>query len=77
MPRRAVPSAPPTLARRLAPGIAMAVGSVVLTLLDHLYASVSGEVFAIGPLRTTWIAVLLLVGGVGLVAVRLVTLRQD
>lgn len=77
MPRRSVPSAPPPLARRLLPGIAMAAASVVLTLLDHLYASVSGEVFSIGPLRTTWIAVLLLVGGVGLVAVRLVTLRQD
>jgi serine/threonine-protein kinase len=77
MPRRPVPSAPPTLARRLLPGIAMAAASVLLTLLDHIYASFSGEVFSIGPLRTTWIAVLLLVGGVGLVAVRLVAIKQD
>ena len=77
MPRPPVPSAPPTLARQLAPGVAMAAASVVLTVLDHVYASVSGEVFSIGPLRTTWIAVLLLVGGLGLVAMRLVALRQD
>jgi len=77
MPRRSVPSAPPTLMRRLAPGVAMAASSVLLTLLDHVYASISGEVFSIGPLRTTWIAALLLVGGIGHVAVRLVEMRQD
>jgi hypothetical protein len=55
----------------------MAAGSVVLTLLDRVYASVSGEVFSIGPLRTGWIAALLLVGGLGLVAMRLVAARQD
>ena len=77
MPKHAPPSAPPTLARRLFPGVAMAAGSVVLTLLDHVYASYSGEVFSLGPLRTTWIAALLLIGGLGLVAVRLVALRQD
>jgi serine/threonine-protein kinase len=77
MPRRVASSSPPTLARRLAPGIAMAAGSVVLTLLDRVYASVSGEVFSIGPLRTGWIAALLLVGGLGLVAMRLVAARQD
>jgi serine/threonine-protein kinase len=77
MPRPVVPSAPPTLARKLAPGVAMAVASVLLTVLDHVYASFSGEVFSIGPLRTPWIAALLLVGGVGLVAVRLVGERQS
>ncbi len=77
MPKRTVPSAPPTLARRLAPGVAMAAASVLLTLLDHVYASYSGELFSIGPLRTSWIAVLLLIGGIGLVAMRLVALRQD
>ena len=77
MPKISVPSAPPTLARRLAPGVAMAAASVLLTLLDHVYASVSGEVFSIGPLRTTWLAALLLLGGVGLVAMRLVEMRQD
>ena len=37
----------------------------------------SGEVFSIGPLRTTWIAALLLVAGVGLVALRLVAPREE
>jgi serine/threonine-protein kinase len=77
MPRPSVPSAPPTLARRLAPGIAMAVASVVLTALDHVYAAMSGEVFSIGPLRTPWIAALLLAVGVGLVALRLVAPREE
>jgi hypothetical protein len=78
MPRPSVSSAPPpTLARRLAPGVAMAASSVVLTVLDHVYASLSGEVFSIGPLRTTWIAGLLLLGGVGFVAMRFVADRQD
>jgi hypothetical protein len=71
-----VPTAPPTLARRLAPGLALAAASVVLTLLDHLYAAMSGEVFSLGPFRTTWIAALLLAGGVALVAMRLAALRQ-
>ena len=79
MPRTSAPAPvpTPTLARRLAPGVAMAAASVLLTVLDHVYASVSGEVFSIGPLRTTWIAVLLLVGGLGLVGMRLVELRQE
>jgi serine/threonine protein kinase len=77
MPRSSVPSKPPSLVRTLAPGLALAAGSVVLTLLDHVYASMSGEVFSLGPLRTTWIAALLLAGGVALVAMRLVALRQD
>jgi serine/threonine-protein kinase len=77
MPRPSVPSAPPTLVRRLAPGVALAAGSVFLTILDHVYASFSGEVFSLGPLRTTWIAGLLLLGGVGLIAVRLVFQNQD
>ena len=77
MPRPSIPSAPPTLARRLAPGVAMAAASVVLTALDHIYASMSGEVFSIGPLRTPWIAALLLAAGVGLVALRLVSPREE
>ncbi|HEX6275964.1 MAG TPA: protein kinase [Polyangiaceae bacterium] len=76
MPRPSVATAPPTLARQLAPGIALAAASVVLTLLDRIYASMSGEVFSLGPLRTTWIAALLLAGGVALVAIRLAALRQ-
>jgi serine/threonine-protein kinase len=77
MPRRSVPSVPPTLARRLAPGVSLAGASVLLTLLDRLYAATSGEVFSLGPIRTTWIAAVLLAAGVGLVGLRLVALRQN
>jgi hypothetical protein len=77
MPRPSVPSAPPTLVRRLAPGVALAASSVLLTILDHVYASFSGEVFSLGPLRTMWIAGLLLFGGVGLIAARLVFQNRD
>lgn len=54
-----------SLARRLAPGGALAASSIVLTLLDRAYAASTGEVFALGPLRTSWIAAALLVGGLG------------
>ncbi|HTQ02940.1 MAG TPA: serine/threonine protein kinase [Polyangiaceae bacterium] len=57
-----------SLARRLAPGLALAGTSIVLTLLDRLYASLSGEVFSLGPLRTSWVAAALLIGGFGLCA---------
>jgi serine/threonine-protein kinase len=54
-----------TLGRRLVPGVALAVTSVLLTLLDRAYAAAAGEVFSLGPVRTSWIAAALLLGGVG------------
>lgn len=57
-----------SLARRLVPGLALAGASVVLTMLDRVYAASAGEVFSLGPLRTSWVAAALLVGGLGLCA---------
>jgi hypothetical protein len=44
-------------------------------MLDRAYAASAGEVFALGPLRTSSVAVALLVGGVGLCARELFTQR--
>jgi serine/threonine-protein kinase len=64
-----------SLLRRLAPGLALSAASVLLTMLDRAYAASAGEVFALGPLRTSSVAVALLVGGVGLCARELFTQR--
>jgi serine/threonine-protein kinase len=77
MPRSPVPPAPPTLVRRLALGVSLAVASVVLTVLDRIYAATSGEVFSLGPIRTPWIAAILLAAGVAVIAIRLVALREE
>lgn len=61
----AKPLAEPPLARRLAPGLAIAASSIVLTLLDRVYAAATGEVFSLGPIRTSAVAALLLLGGLG------------
>jgi hypothetical protein len=61
------PKAPIPLARRLLPGLAVAGSSIVLTLLDRVYAAVAGEVFTLGPLKTSMLAALLLLGGLALV----------
>jgi eukaryotic-like serine/threonine-protein kinase len=53
---------------RLVPGMALVAVSVLITVLDRWYAAAAGEVFALGPLRTSWIAGALLVGGLGLCA---------
>jgi hypothetical protein len=56
-----------SLPQRLVPALALVAGSIGLTLLDRLYAAFAGEVFSLGPLRTSWLAAALLVGGLGLV----------
>jgi len=66
-PSTPLPEPDPPLVRRLAPGLALAAGSIVLTLLDRMYAAFAGEVFTLGPFRTSWLAAALLVGGLGLV----------
>jgi serine/threonine-protein kinase len=58
----------PSLARRLLPGSALVLSSIVLTVLHRVYASASGEVFSLGPVRTSWLAAALLLGGLGLCA---------
>ena len=55
------------LPRRLLPGVAVVAGSIALTVADQAYAAYVGELLAIGPLRLVWLAVLLLVLGIGLV----------
>jgi serine/threonine-protein kinase len=54
------------LARRLLPGSALVASSILLTALDRVYASAAGEVFTLGPVRTSWVAAALLLGGLGL-----------
>lgn len=54
------------LGRRLIPGLAVAGSSIVLTVLDRVYAAVTGEVFTLGPLKTSVVAGLLLLVGLGL-----------
>jgi serine/threonine-protein kinase len=72
--RRRAPSER-TLARRVAPGLALAASSIVLTLLVRVYAAAAGEVFTLGPVRTSWIAAALLVGGLVWCARELVARR--
>ncbi|HSU41911.1 MAG TPA: hypothetical protein VLJ38_20165, partial [Polyangiaceae bacterium] len=77
-PHAAASSAPPvahpsspverSLVRRLLPGSALAASSVLLTVLDRVYASAAGEVFTLGPVRTSWVAAALLLGGLILCA---------
>ncbi len=61
------PSVPPSLARRLAPGLGAVVASIALTALDRIYASSTGEVFSLGPIKTSLVAGLLFVAGLVLV----------
>jgi eukaryotic-like serine/threonine-protein kinase len=69
------PPAEASLTKRLLPGAGLAVASILLTLLDRIYAAFAGEVFSLGPLRTSWLAAALLVGGIGLIARELLTRR--
>ena len=76
---RPLPAKPPaeaTLARKVAPGLAIAASSIVLTLLDRVYASATGEVFSLGPLRTSSVAALLLLGGLAYAGRALLTARR-
>jgi eukaryotic-like serine/threonine-protein kinase len=54
------------LARRVVPGLAVAGSSIGLTLLDRIYVAITGEVFALGPLKTSMVAGVLLVVGLAL-----------
>ena len=65
------PSPQASLFQRLLPGGLVLTGAVLLTILDQVYSSVSGEVFTIGPLRTSVIAGMLMLVGVALCLYRL------
>lgn len=71
------PPEPVPLARRLVPGLAVAGSSIVLTLLDRAYVAITGEVFTLGPLKTSMIAGLLLVAGLALAGRELVRKNDD
>ena len=62
----------PSVVKRLAPGAALIVLSILVTVGDQLYASSSGEVFTLGPVRGTWIAGIFMLIGVVLIALRLI-----
>jgi hypothetical protein len=66
-------AAPPdaSLVERLLPGGLVLGGAILVTILDQVYSAVSGEVFTIGPLRSSVLAGLVMVLGVGLCLYRL------
>ena len=66
-------AAPPnaSLVERLLPGGVLLGSAILVTILDQVYSSISGEVFTIGPLRTSVLAGLVMAVGVGLCLYRL------
>jgi len=65
-----------TLVERLLPGGIVLGGAIVVTMLDQVYSAISGEIFTIGPLRTSVLAGLVMVLGVGLCAYRMLRERD-
>jgi serine/threonine-protein kinase len=61
----------PSLVQKLAPGAALIGASILLTIIDQAYSAATGEMFTVGPLRATWIAGILLLGGLGLLVYRM------
>lgn len=60
-----------SLTARLLPGGVMLVSAILVTMMDQLYSKVSGEIFTIGGLRSSVVAGLLMLMGVGLCLYRL------
>jgi eukaryotic-like serine/threonine-protein kinase len=65
-----------TLVERLLPGGLVLGGAILVTILDQVYSTISGEVFMIGPLRTSVLAGVAMVLGVGLCAYRMLRERD-
>lgn len=59
-----------TLVERLLPGGLVLGGAILVTILDQVYSAVSGEIFTIGPLRTSVLAGLVMLLGVALCVYR-------
>lgn len=59
-----------TLIERLLPGGLVLGGAILVTILDQVYTAVSGEIFTIGPLRTSVLAGLVMLLGVALCVYR-------
>jgi hypothetical protein len=60
-----------TLLERLLPGGLVLGGAILVTILDQVYSAVSGEIFTVGPLRTSVLAGFLMIVGVALCLYRL------
>jgi hypothetical protein len=69
LPSAAAPHA--TLVQRLLPGGLVLAGAILVTILDQVYSAISGEVFTLGPLRTSVITGFAMVVGVVLCVYRL------
>ncbi|HEX4337733.1 MAG TPA: protein kinase [Polyangiaceae bacterium] len=65
------PTAMQLMVRRFGVPAAMVAVGILTTILDGAIASENGHVFAIGPLRLAWLAVILVIGGIVLAAYRL------
>jgi serine/threonine-protein kinase len=59
-----------TLVERLLPGGLVLGGAILVTILDQVYTAVSGEIFTLGPLRTSVLAGLVMLLGVALCVYR-------
>ncbi len=70
-----IPSESSSLAWRIVPGALLVVLAIVVTIADQMYASSTGEVFTLGPLRSGWISGALMVSGVVVIAIRLIPHR--
>jgi hypothetical protein len=60
-----------TLVERLLPGGVVLGSAILVTILDQIYSAVSGEIFMLGPLRTSVLAGFVMLLGVGLCLYRL------
>jgi serine/threonine-protein kinase len=60
-----------SVVRRLAPGIALLVVSILLPIIDQIYASAYGEVLTIGPVRMAWLAGAFMLAGIAVVIYKL------
>jgi eukaryotic-like serine/threonine-protein kinase len=57
--------------RKITPGLVLVGLSIFVTIADQAYSAATSEMFTLGSLRATWIAAVLLVAGLGLVAYKL------
>jgi hypothetical protein len=60
-----------TLVERLLPGGLVLGGAILVTILDQVYSAGSGEVFSLGPIRSSVVAGFAMLVGVGLCVYRL------
>jgi hypothetical protein len=69
----APPNEAPSLVRRLLPGMVLIMLSIALTVA----AATSGSALSLGPIRGTWIAVVLLACGAGVIIYRLIQQQRE